>query len=241
MSSTELVLLAIVTFAAATQRITGIGFALICTPFLVLGIDPLHGVLIANALCVILNIVVLTQTWRSVEIRSILLLTAAALATIPLGQYVAIHISSALLMIIIGSMLLVGLVLLRFRPRLPKFGEIWGALIAGSVSGFMNVTAGVGGPAVALYANAQNWDQKKFVASVQLYFLIVNSASVLAEDPKSLHLSQILMFGTFLLVGSIAGHYSSQVIKAEHARTATLLVACLGAAATVIKGFMLIL
>jgi len=110
-------------------------------------------------------------------------------------------------MIVIGSMGLVGLALLRFHPRPLKFRESWGAIIAGSLSGFMNVAAGVGGPAIALYAAAQKRDQKKFVATVQLYFLIINSVSVLAENPSSLSLSQVSMFIAFLLGGGIAGHY----------------------------------
>ena len=237
----EISLPAMVAFAAATQRVTGIGFALICTPFFVLATDPLYGVLIANALCVVLNIVVLAQTWRSVDIRRIFLLVIAGVVAIPIGQYVALCISSAVLMIAVGFMVLIGLALIFVNPRIPKFRDSWGAIIAGSLSGFMNVTAGVGGPAIALYAAQKKWDQRSFVASVQLYFLIINFVSVLAENPTRLSLPQTLTFTAFLLAGSVAGHYIAKAIKQEQARIATLVIAGFGAIMTVIKGILAII
>jgi len=238
---TELFLLVIVACAAATQRITGVGVGLICTPFLVLGNGPLLGVLMANTLCILLNIMVLAQTWRRIEGRRIFLLAIGALAAIPLGYYVLRHISAPALMIAVGLMALIGLGSLQTRLKLPKAHDSLSALAAGWLGGFMNVTAGIGGPPIVMYASTQQWEQKSFVASIQLYFLIVNVASVMAENPANINLLQLLKYAVCLLVGSVAGHYLAKGINPDHARTGAVLIAGAGATAVVVKGLLAVL
>ena len=53
--------------------------------------------------------------------------------------------------------------------------------IAGAVSGIMTTTAGVGGPAMSVYAVASKWDQRSFAASMQPYFLTIGLAAILAK------------------------------------------------------------
>ncbi len=160
------------------QRVTGVGFSLVCAPFFVLITnDPTVSVITLNAISAVLNFLVLLQTWRNVRSKSVFFLTIGALAAIPFGQYIVIHASDPVLMIGMGSMVLLGLCLLRYNPII-KVPETWASIGAGALSGFMNVTSGVGGPAFVLYAAAQKWDQKQFIASAQLFFLIVNLASV---------------------------------------------------------------
>src|SRR5660398_269749 len=53
---------------AGTQRVTGLGFALVSSPLLVLVAGPFNGVLLANVLSLTVNLVVLAMTWREVEV-----------------------------------------------------------------------------------------------------------------------------------------------------------------------------
>ena len=45
----------------------------------------------------------------------------------------------------------------------------------------MNVTAGVGGPAITLYAVSTGWEHRRFVGSIQLYFAVLNLGSIAAK------------------------------------------------------------
>lgn len=198
-------LLLLVASAAATQRLTGVGFSLICAPFFVLITkDPTLSVLTLNATSAVLNSLLLLQTWRSVRLKSIVLLGIGALLAIPLGQYIVIHASVPVLSIVIGGMVLLGLCLLRYDLTIQGW-ETWASIGAGGLSGFMNVTSGVGGPAFVLYAATQKWEQKQFVASAQLYFLIVNLASVAAADHARIAPGEFVTLSLSLLVGVFAG------------------------------------
>ncbi len=152
-----------VVLAAATQRITGLGFALVSAPLLVLASGPITGVLLANLLSLITNLAVLAQTWRQVDLRRVLLLAVPALCFVPVGQFVARLLSPAVLMVGIGGLVLAALAAVRLLQRTVVFSGKGGAIAAGALSGFMNVTAGVGGPAMALYALASKWPHRSFV------------------------------------------------------------------------------
>ena len=146
-----------VALAAATQRITGLGFALVSAPLLVLTNGPMTGVLMANMLSLITNLLVLAQTWKQVDLRRVLLLAIPALCPVPVGQLVARHLPTAALMIGIGGLVLGALAAVRLLRRTALFAGPGGAIASGALSGFMNVTAGVGGPAITLYAIGSRW------------------------------------------------------------------------------------
>jgi uncharacterized membrane protein YfcA len=237
----ELGMMSSVLLAAATQRITGLGFALVSAPLLVLTSGPVSGVLLANLLSLVTNVLVLAQTWRDVDFKRVLLLAIPALCLIPVGQIVARDLPPAALMLGIGGLVLAALAAVRWLRRTTVFTGPGGAIAAGALSGFMNVTAGVGGPAVTLYAIGTRWAHASFVGSMQLYFAMINTGSILAKGLPQV--STITLVGTFaaLAIGLAIGQVLSRHISAERARTAVLVMAVMGATATVLKGLVLVL
>jgi uncharacterized protein len=237
----ELGMMSSVLLAAATQRITGLGFALVSAPLLVLTSGPVSGVLLANLLSLVTNVLVLAQTWRDVDFKRVLLLAIPALCLIPVGQIVARDLPPAALMLGIGGLVLAALAAVRWLRRTTVFTGPGGAIAAGALSGFMNVTAGVGGPAVTLYAIGTRWAHASFVGSMQLYFAMINTGSILAKGLPQV--STITLVGTFaaLAIGLAIGQVLSRHISAERARTAVLVMAVMGATGTVLKGLVLVL
>lgn len=235
----ELGMMASVVLAAATQRITGLGFALVSAPLLVLTSGPVTGVLLANLLSLVTNLLVLGQTWRDVDVRRVLLLGIPALCFIPIGQVVARDLPPAALMLGIGGLVLAALAAVRWLSRTTVFTGPGGAIAAGALSGFLNVTAGVGGPAVTLYAIGSKWPHASFVGSMQLYFAMINTGSILAKGLP--HVGAASLAGAFvaLAVGLTLGHGLSRRIPVERARTAVLVMAVAGAIGTVLKGLAL--
>ena len=233
-------MLAAVVLAAATQRVTGVGFALVSAPLLVLGAGPVTGVLLANALSLATNLVVLAQTWREVEFRRVLLLVIPAVVCVPLGQALARTLPQAPLIIGIGVLVLAGLAAVQFLPRLEALAGTAGMVGAGALSGFMNVTAGVGGPAIALYAAASRWEHQRFVGSIQLYFALLNTASIAAKGFPSLPARQVALLTAALALGLLIGRWAAMRLSVVRARQATLGLAAFGALATIIKGATLL-
>ena len=228
-----------VVIAAATQRITGLGFALVSAPLLVLVAGPHSGVLLANMLSLVTNILVLSQTWRQVDLRRVALLAIPALCAVPVGQIVARQTPPGALMIGIGGLVFAALTAVRVLRRSNLFSRAGGAIGAGALSGFMNVTAGVGGPAMTLYAIGSRWPHQSFVGSMQLYFAVVNTGSIIVKGLPDVGAAALIgVFGA-LAVGLALGHFAARRVSPERARSAVLVLALAGAAGTVLKGALL--
>jgi len=238
--SAELVLLPLGVIAGAlTQRVTGIGFALVCAPLLVIVAGPYEGVVLANVLSLAVSLLVLVTCWRDVDVGKAVLLGVPALLTVPLGAWVARTMPPAALMVMVGLLVLValGAVVLSNRARILRGRGA--AVVAGAASGFMNVTAGVGGPAIVLYAVSTAWEHRRFVATFQVYAIIVNLASLAVKGGRP-HVSGValaLSFGA-LAVGLAAGEVLSRRVDHGVARQLAVGLALLGAAFTVVKGLL---
>jgi uncharacterized membrane protein YfcA len=111
-----------------------------------------------------------------------------------------------------------------------------GAVVAGGLSGFMNVTAGVGGPAMTLYAVGAGWAHRKFVGSMQLYFALLNIGSIVAKGLPSIGPFQFSAILGALAAGLFAGSAAARHIPPKRARQAVVALALFGAAATIVKG-----
>jgi uncharacterized membrane protein YfcA len=223
---------------AATQRITGLGFALVSSPVLVLVTGPYEGVLLANLLSLVVNLVVLSITWRAVELRRTLLLTVPALVALPLGVLVAQRTRPAVLLVVVGLLVVVALLALLAAGSARLLSGTRGALTAGALSGFMNATAGVGGPALTLYAIADGWAHEGFVASVQLYFALQNAGDLALKGLPHLPRGELAVALGALGVGIVAGQVASRRVDPARARTAVVVLALAGSAATVAKGVL---
>lgn len=72
MSSSAVTLLGVsaaVFLGAATQRITGVGFALVASPFIVLILGGFEGVLVVNLLGTIASTLIYLQVRRDADLR----------------------------------------------------------------------------------------------------------------------------------------------------------------------------
>lgn len=223
---------------AGTQRVTGLGFSLVSSPFLVLLLGPFEGVLLANALSLAVNLVVLAQTWRAVEVRRALLLAVPALLAVVPGAWVAQRLPAPVLSVLVGSLVLLALLASLLVQRARVLRGRRGAVTAGAASGFMNVTAGVGGPAITLYAISTGWQHRAFVATVQLYFALLNAGSLLVKGWPQLPPSAWAVAALALTVGMLAGHRLAAVVPPQRARAAVVALALAGSALTVGKGLL---
>lgn len=235
--SAVLGLAAAVFLGASTQRISGMGFALVSSPFIVMALGPYHGIMVVNLLGACSSLLIFLQVFRQVEYKKVaLLLVPAVLMTFP-GAWVASKMDGPWLSIGIAVMAILALgssFLIRNLPAAQSNGL---AIGAGAVSGFMSVTAGVSGPAIAGYAVASRWPQAKFAISVQLYFLVVSSSSLIAKGGiPDLSVAQwIACFGA-LVLGILLGNFLAPKIPPKFSRAFVVLVAFSGAISLLVNG-----
>lgn len=173
-------LLAVLT-GSAMQRLTGLGFALVAAPFIVLLSGPVTGVILVNICGALTSAAVLVRVLPHVEWRKYVILVPAALLGIVPGAIIVQNVPGPWLEVFVGLIVLLSLSLsltLRAPRNHPGLRPL---VIAGSVSGLMNTTAGVGGPALSVYAIATRWEQTPFAATMQPYFMTIGAASVTAK------------------------------------------------------------
>ncbi|AGP59216.1 TSUP family transporter [Streptomyces rapamycinicus] len=234
-TATALLVLSVLA-GACTQRVTGLGFTLVAGPLLTLLLGAVEGVRLANLLSLLSSLVVLPAVWGRVEPRRVLPLAVPALAVLPLGALLAAALPGPPLLIAEGVLVLAALAVLHRFPSPAWLRGRGGAAGTGAVSGLMNVTAGIGGPAVALYAAATAWEQRSFMACMQLYTGLLNAGSLAAKGLPTLPAAALGGAAAAALTGAVLGTLTAHRITAARARQAVLTIAALGAVGAIVKG-----
>lgn len=221
---------------AALQRTTGLGFALVCGPVLVLVLNPFDGIVLANLLSACVSTVVLLSTWRGIDGRMAVGMAAGVVLGVPVGAWLVGRMAQAPLLVLVGAITSVA-VALAFRTRpMWVLAHRGGPMVAGTVSGFSNVTAGVGGPALAVYGSSQSVPLATFVPTVQVVGLFTNVLSLAAKHefhlPWQLALSAVLVLFAGVGLGAVLGPR----IPPARARVLVLVLALVGGLGAVVKG-----
>ena len=227
---------------AVSQRATGMGFALLSAPFLVLVLGPLQGILAVNAASVLANSLILVQVWRDVDWpRAKLLVPMGVVGVLP-GAIAVELLPEAPLTIVVSLLVVLGLgvtILLRGRTVPPS--AALGAS-GGFASGFMGVTAGVAGPGVVVYARATGWEHRHFAATAQLHGLVLGIVSLAAKRAlPSFEPSGWIALLVALLVGLLVGDRLSRRIDGASAMRVVVLIAMAGALLALGRGVLAVL
>ena len=241
MWSIALVLLAVLV-GSSMQRVTGMGFALVAAPFLVLLLGPVDGVILVNLCSVLTAAIILTRVVRDVDWRRAGVLALFALVGIVPGAMILQYVPAAWLEISIGVLIAAGLTVSVNLSRVHNRDGHSLRAVAGISSGFMNATAGVGGPAVSIYALATNWPHRSFAATMQPYFLFIGLTSLGAKfatgsaEVPPLQSWVWLSVAAACIAGLILGEVLARIVKPHIARRLLIVVAYVGAVATVVRG-----
>lgn len=243
MLTTGLVLAAVV-LGAGMQRVTGMGFALVAAPFLVLLLGPVEGVVLVNLCGAVTAGAIVFRVARDINWRRYAALASAALLGIIPAAVLIRFIPPAVLEISIGVILAVGLtvVLALKSAQLPaRRRYLW---TAGTLSGFMNTAAGVGGPAVSMYSIATQWEHKSFAATMQPYFFTIGAFSLASKAITAPASFPVLPWGMWVavaaacLAGLVLGDFAAKVVPARTAQILLVVLAYLGASATIVRGLL---
>ncbi|MDJ0376478.1 sulfite exporter TauE/SafE family protein [Cryobacterium sp. PH31-L1] len=241
---TTVLVIAAVLIGSSMQRITGMGFALVAAPFLVLLLGPVDGVILVNVCGALTAGIILLRVFRQVDWRRCGILAICAVIAIVPGSYVLQFVPVAWLEISIGVLVAVGLTISVNLGRVVLRDRFSFRVLAGMASGFMNTTAGVGGPAVSIYAIATGWPQRSFAATMQPYFLTIGLASLASKftlgsaDLPHLPVIVWVLIGCACVVGLLVGDRLTTVIEPHVARRLLVIVAYLGSFATIVRGVL---
>lgn len=217
---------------ALAQGSTGMGFGLLCAPFLIGSYGPAEGVRQVVLLSLVLNAVFLGSEARSARGRDALGLLLPALLVAPLLTLWLRPLDPRVLLVVAGSLTTgsAAVLALGWQPSWLR-GRV-GAVGAGVVSAAMNVAGGLAGPAAALYAVGAGWPAASVRPTLQLYGLGLNLVTLLSLGLPPLH--PPLLAG--LVGGVLAGLLLARRLPQRLVRQAILALAALGGVLVVLRG-----
>lgn len=240
-----LLVLGLILVGAVAQRIAGLGFALLVSPFLVLILGPHEGVLLVNICGVVSSALIVPRVWKDIDWSMFRwLVIPAVLGSIP-GSLAAAALPSAPLAVTVGAVVLVALSasLVMQRSAVVVTGNMPKAA-AGFAAGLTNSMAGVGGPAVSAYALLSRWPQRPFAATLQPFFAVIGTVTATVKlliDPSQMPPLDPWMWIVIPLTiigGIFAGEQLARFIRDLHARFAVIVIAFLGAATALVYGLV---
>jgi uncharacterized protein len=232
----EALLAGIVLLGSGVQWLTGMGFALVAVPALVLLLGPAQGVVLANCAAGVICLVGLAGGWRRVRPAAMVPLCVAAACTVPAGSWLTRRLPEPVLLLVMGALVTVAVVLVMRGARIPALRGARGAVVAGAAGGFMNSAAGVGGPPISLYAVNAGWTVREFVPNAQFYGVVVNAFSVAANGVPKLAAPQWAAVAVAMTVGASIGRALAGRLPERRARLLVLGLALAGGVTAVGKG-----
>lgn len=231
-----LIACATILVAAVVQRLTGIGFALVATPVMVLLYGPTDGVLAVVVLGLFASLILLLTMLRDVDWRRTLWLTAAGVAASPLAAWLVSLAPSEVLLLVVGAAGLLALLGSHLGPVAAALTGRRGAIIAGAASGMLHTASGLSGPPLIAYAAGTRWPHRSFAASLQVVFIGFHLSTLLWRGLPEFELGDLSWLLAVTLVGSIAGTVTARWVSVRWARIGMLVVAWAGTVAVLVRG-----
>lgn len=222
--------------AAIIQRITGLGFVLALFGPMVLIYGAIEGTTIAVLLALAASLSAIPLVWRDIDWRRVAWLAIPGMAVVPLGAMVVRALDDAWLLILIAILAVFALTANRIPLLSRLFAGRTGAVAAGAAAGFMHVTSGLSGPALAAHAIGDRWNQRSFSATVQVIFAILSFTSVIMRGLPESPVFDVTVLLIVTVVGILIGTFLSRFVPAPVARRAMLVIAWSGAVVALVRG-----
>jgi uncharacterized membrane protein YfcA len=203
-----------------------------------------EGVVLVNVCGAVTAGAIIFRVLRDIDWKRYVLLAASALLGIIPAAFLIRLVPAPVLEISIGVLLAAGLTVLLVLKSATLPARRRYLLTAGGLSGFMNTAAGVGGPAVSMYSIATRWQHKSFAATMQPYFFTIGTFSLISKAitaPATFPVMPLAMWGAVAvacLAGLVLGDVASKFVPARAAQKLLVVLAYLGAAATIIRGVL---
>lgn len=240
-------MIVLILIGAVNQRIAGLGFAMLVSPFLALILGPATGVLVMNALAMTSSLLVLARVRSAVDWSIFAWLAPAALVAVPVGAFFAARSNEAVLFVVIGSISIAAIVVSLVVRRLEAHVSGSAALaVTGGAAGLTNSIAGMGGPPLTAYAILSDWPHRSFVATIQPLLALMGATAVVTKlfiFPITTPDWAWWMWAASItaLVGGVAlGERIDQKLRPHIVRRWLIVVALVGAATVLIRGVVML-
>jgi len=235
--------IAAVFVGAATQRIAGMGFAMMVAPFVILAFGPLQGVVLVNLCGATAAFITVFSLRSGIRWATFWWLLVSSLLGVGIGLLLVRALDVPTFQTVVGVVLILAIVgsTLVARTSLHVAGLRW-TLAAGVTTGALVSSAGIGGPPMSIYAVLSRWEQRSFAATMQPYTAAISLVAVAASlltAPRSwpsLSTVEWLLVAAAIIGGLLVGGLLSRVVSPRVGRVIVVVLALVGAVITLVSG-----
>ncbi|MEM8532141.1 MAG: sulfite exporter TauE/SafE family protein [Chloroflexota bacterium] len=232
----------IVFVAAVLGGIAGFGFALLCTPLLLIVGFPLSLIVPVNlSLALVSRISVAYRFRNHLNTRRVFLLVVSSFPGMYIGIWVLTLISSSILQAATGVVIMLAVLLMARTPQQETTKPLAGAVyIAGLLGGFLGATTSLNGIPPALLLVRDQTSPRQFQANLALFFVMSNAITLffLTTQQQIDFFTILPIFMLWLpsvLLGSILGIVLSTRLSTTVFRRMVLVIAFVAGAITVLS------
>lgn len=197
--------LLVVGAGAFIRAAVGFGDALLAMPLLALGIGLQLATPLVGIVSLLVTIVLLATSWRSVNLAAGWRLIVASALGAPLGLWVLVTVDEWMMHLLLGGVLISYGAYNLLRPGLPPLhSERW-AFPFGFVAGILGSAYNTSGPPVIIYGAMRRWSPDVFRATLQGFFLVNGIMIAAGHALAGLWTAQVLWLTLLTLPGLAVG------------------------------------
>ncbi len=235
----------VVFLASVLGGVTGFGFALVCTPLLLLTGFALADVVIVNlTISGVARVMAVARLRSSVNRRRAGWLVLGCVPGLLLGLLVRDAVDDAVLKVVAGTIAVAVAAYLLLRPPAPRAGDAGPpprlqSGVAGLLGGFLGMTTSLNGPPPVILLSRQRAEPREFIADMAVYLICCNGiALALIAASGGLELDQLGPLLARWLPGALLGNtigltYGSRLPTGLFRRLTLLLVMVTGLATVI--------
>ena len=199
LSTTTILVLAIILLSTFIRSSLGFGDALIAMPLLTMVVGLSLATPLTAMAATTIAITILLRSWRKVEIKAAWRLVITTLIGIPIGIYFLQAAPELLVKSLLG-ILITGFGLYNLlSPNLPRLETDKWAYATGIIAGILGGAYNTNGPPVVIYGMLRRWDSEKFRATLQGYFLPTGSAILISHALAGMWSPQVIHYYLYCL------------------------------------------
>ena len=206
--------LLVIFLAGITQGLTGFGFALVSVPIMVILLSPKMVVPIVLMHAILINLIILIEARKWVDLKRIWPLMISGIVGIPIGTYLLIVLDVSVLKVFIGAVIIPFAIasFLGFKKQIKN--EKLAFAPVGFISGLLSASTTLSGPPVILFFVNQGVEKQIFRANLVAYFTVLSSATVFAFVLGDIITKEVINYAIWFLPATIFGAITG--IKLTH-------------------------
>lgn len=239
-SSTILLLILVVFFAAFQQTISGFGFSLVVMPLATL----LLGLRVAAPLIALAGVTLYTinviRYHEAINVGEVVRLGAAATLGVPIGIWVLVSLDEHVIKAALGLLLIAYALGSLFLPAMSRAVSPGWVYLAGFLTGCLGGAYNAPGPALVIYGSLRQWPRNEFRAILQALFLLTGTLAVFSHWLTQHLTVNVLTFYAYaapaLVLGVISGSLADRFINHRAFRAIVMVMIMISGVSLIVGG-----